>query len=145
MKILQSSAVVVAAAVGASLQGAIAIDNGIGLSPPRGWRSWNQFQCGINQSLIEAQYEVLASRARVVDGVPTSLVDLGYSTAGIDDCWQLCNSGPGGVGFHNESGYPNVDTSKFPSMHAMTQKARSLGLTPGWCVVVVYPLSLIHI
>jgi alpha-galactosidase len=111
---------------------ALAIDNGIGVRPPRGWRSWNNFGTGINQELIEAQYAALANRSRTVDGVPTSLLDLGYSSAGIDDGWQKCNSGPGGVGFHDAKGYPIVDTSKFPSMKAMTAKATSLGITPGW-------------
>lgn len=109
-----------------------AIDNGLGLVPPRGWRSWNQFQCTINQTLVEAQYAQIVSKGRSVDGVPTSLFDLGYTTAGIDDCWQKCNSGPGGVGFHDATGYPVVDTSLFPDMRAMTSKAKTLGLTAGW-------------
>ena len=106
---------------------AVAIDNGLGVTPPRGWRSWNQFQCDINQSLIEDIYGRMAQRTRSVDGKPTSLLDLGYKTAGIDDCWQKCNSGPGGKGFHNASGYPIVDTAAFPDMRAMTSKAKSLG------------------
>ena len=111
---------------------AASIDNGIGVTPPRGWRSWNQFDTAINQGLIEAQYAAMVNKSRMVDGVPTSLLDLGYSSAGIDDGWQKCNSGPGGVGFHDAQGYPIVDTSKFPDMKAMTAKARSLGLTAGW-------------
>ena len=111
---------------------ASAIDNGLGLRPPRGWRSWNQFQCAINQSLVEAQYSALASRVRDVDGAPTSLLDLGYTTAGIDDCWQKCDSGPDGVGFHDAQGYPVVDVALFPDMRAMAAKAKRLGLTPGW-------------
>ena len=110
----------------------VAIDNGLGLRPPRGWRSWNQFQCAINQSLVEAQYAVLVSRSRSVDGVPTSLLDLGYVTAGIDDCWQKCNSGPLFQGFHDAHGYPVVDERIFPDMKAMAAKAKSLGLIPGW-------------
>ena len=86
----------------------------------------------INQTLIVAQYEAMVSRARTVDGVPTSLLDLGYKSAGIDDCWQECGSGPGGIGFHDASGYPIVNKTRFPDMRAMTAKARSLGLTPGW-------------
>lgn len=111
---------------------ATAIDNGLGVTPPRGWRSWNQFDTGINQDLIEAQYAALVNRSRHVAGVATSLLDLGYVTAGIDDGWQKCNSGLDGVGFHDVSGYPIVDTSKFPDMKAMTAKARSLGVAPGW-------------
>jgi hypothetical protein len=34
---------------------AAGIDNGIGITPPRGWRSWNQFDTDITQVLIEAQ------------------------------------------------------------------------------------------
>lgn len=116
----------------ASGEVAIAIDNGLGITPPRGWRSWNQFDTGIHQELIEAQYAALADRSRHVEGVATSLLDLGYASAGIDDGWQKCNSGPDGVGFHDASGYPIVDTGKFPDMKAMTSKARSLGVTPGW-------------
>ena len=85
-----------------------ALDNGLALTPPRGWRSWNEFGCDINQTNIESQMEAMVSRQRSVDGVPTSLLDLGYTSAAIDDCWQACNSGPGGVGFHNASGYPCV-------------------------------------
>jgi hypothetical protein len=82
--------------------------------------------------VIERQYEGLASRARTVDGAPTSLCDLGYCYAGIDDGWQECNSGPGGVGFHNLTGYPQVNRGRFPDLKALTAKARALGLAPGW-------------
>jgi len=55
-----------------------------------------------------------------------------YNHAGIDDGWQLCNSGPEGTGFHNASGFPMVNTSKFPDLRQMTAFARSLGVIPGW-------------
>ena len=29
-------------------------------SPPMGWRSWNFFQCNINQRIMEAQMDALA-------------------------------------------------------------------------------------
>jgi hypothetical protein len=93
----------------------------------------NQFGTNIHQDLIEAQYLALTDRSRQVDGAPTSLLDLGYTSAGIDDGWQKCNAGPAGVGFHDTKGRPIVDTAKFPNMKAMTVKARSLGITPGWC------------
>jgi len=47
-----------------------AIDNGIGRTPPRGWRSFNQFTDNINQTIIEIQYQKLVERTRLVDGVP---------------------------------------------------------------------------
>eukprot|EP00041_Stephanoeca_diplocostata_P006061 m.74141 g.74141 ORF g.74141 m.74141 type:complete len:451 (+) comp16151_c0_seq1:146-1498(+) len=127
-----------------------AIDNGIGYRPPMGWRSWNQFQCNISQSLIETQYMELARQRRRTTptytftgsnlilsrsnqtGDTISVVDLGFISAGIDDCWQKCDSGPGNQGFHDSNGYPIVDTSLFPDMKSMTNKAKSLGIIPGW-------------
>ena len=80
----------------------------------------------------QAIYRAMAARTRLVDGKPTSLVDLGYTHAGIDDGWQLCQSGPNGKGFHNATGFPIVDTQKFPDMRALTAAARSYNVTPGW-------------
>ena len=34
----------------------------------------------------------IASRSRNVNGVPTSLKDLGYTDVGLDDFWQECGS-----------------------------------------------------
>ena len=100
--------------------------------PHRGWRSWNLFGLEVDQSLMTSIMDAMVSRARTVDGVPTSLLDLGYSDVGLDDGWQLDNSGPGGRGYHNASGYPNVNTTRFPSLAAMTAHGRNLSLTVGW-------------
>ena len=29
------------------------LDNGLGLTPPMGWNSWNHFGCNISESLIK--------------------------------------------------------------------------------------------
>lgn len=74
----------------------------------------------------------MTSRTRTVDGVPTSLLDLGYSDIGLDDAWQLCGEyGPDKNTYHNENGQPVVDTSVFPDFKGMTDYAHSLGLTAG--------------
>ena len=39
----------------------------------------------MSQELISAQVGALVQRRHSIDGVPTSLHDLGYSTVGIDD------------------------------------------------------------
>lgn len=122
-----------AVAVAARSRGVAGIDNGLGIVPARGWRSWNEFGDDINQATVEAQMEAMVSRKRTVGGVRTSLADLGFRDAGIDDGWQMCNSGPGGNGFHNGSGYPIVNESRFPDLRAMTTKANRIGLTAGWC------------
>ena len=74
----------------------------------------------------------MVSRERTVDGKPMSLLDLGYHSVGIDDCWEECNSGPGDNGFHDASGFPNVNKTRFPDMKKLTSRARKLGLIPGW-------------
>lgn len=108
-------------------------DNGLGRTPPMGWRSWNFYQCTIDQHIMESSFRLLADRSRLVDGIPTSLVDLGYVDAGLDDCWQLCGQyGPLNYTYHNASGWPQVNFSRFPSMAGMVDVAHSFGLRAGF-------------
>lgn len=75
----------------------------------------------------------MTSRARTVNGVPTSLLDLGYSDVGLDDAWQVCGSnGDKQYTYHDENGNPIVDTNVFPDFKKMTDYAHDLGLTAGW-------------
>ena len=30
----------------------VSLDNGLGLTPPMGWNSWNKFACNINETLV---------------------------------------------------------------------------------------------
>lgn len=120
-----------ATAVVCSAAAALALDDGLAVSPPMGWRSWNQFGLDITQEIVEAQYAVLAAK-REYGGKTTSLAEVGYKHAAIDDGWQNCSSGPGGKGFHNASGFPNVNLTRFPDMAGMCAKAKSLGIAPGW-------------
>ena len=110
---------------------ALAIDNGLGLTPPMGWRSWNCYHGDVTQQLMENVMDAMTSRARTVDGKPTSLLDLGYDNCGLDDNWQACNAGALG-GFHDEKGNPLVNTKTFPNMTAMTDYGHKIGLRVGW-------------
>ena len=75
----------------------------------------------------------MVSRKRSVNGVLTSLLDLGYSDVGLDDAWQLCGSyGGDKYTYHDENGKPVVDTSMFPDFNEMTDYAHSIGLTAGY-------------
>mmetsp|Transcript_78936 Transcript_78936/g.236530 ORF Transcript_78936/g.236530 Transcript_78936/m.236530 type:complete len:459 (+) Transcript_78936:23-1399(+) len=108
-------------------------DNQRAARPPLGWRTWNQFQGKITQSVVEANMRVLADRSRHVDGVSTSLADLGYKDAGIDDGWQECgNYGPQHYRYHTGAGDPVVNSGKFPDLQRLTALAHSLNLTAGW-------------
>jgi len=124
--------VVLAVTLGSS--SVVAKDNGLGLTPPMGWRSWNLFGADVTQELIQGIMLGMTSRARTVDGVPTSLCDLGYCDVGLDDNWQQCGSyGADEFTYHSEdTGYPVINTDRFPDMKAMTDYAHSLNLTAGW-------------
>lgn len=118
---------------------AISNNNGAGRTPPMGWRNWNFFQGAITQDLMEAQMGAMSKATRHVAGrdKAMSLVDLGYSRAGLDDNWQRCHSGIHGPGdspgsFHNASGWPLINTSRFPDMRAMVDFGHAQGLMVGW-------------
>lgn len=98
-----------------------------------GWRSWNLYGANVNQGLMEGIMKGMLSRTRTVDGVPTSLLDLGYFNVGLDDNWQECGSyGPENYTYHDVNGSPVVNTARFPSLKNMTDYAHSLGLSAGF-------------
>ncbi len=54
-------------------------NNGVALTPPMGWSSWNLFRHRINEDLIK----------EIADAMKNSgLADAGYIYVNIDDCWQ---------------------------------------------------------
>jgi alpha-galactosidase len=111
--------------------GVAAIDNGLGLAPPMGWRSWNCYHGDVDQEKMQSVMAKVASRSRQVDGKSMSLADVGYVDVGLDDNWQACGAGVS-KSFHDENGVPIINLKKFPSMKNMTDYAHSLGLTAGW-------------
>ena len=79
------------------------------------------------QSVMDATIQ----RTLSVNGVPTSLADLGYTDVGLDDAWQRFNSGPGGVGYHDRDGRPIVNLTRFPSLKGLAAYAHARNLTAG--------------
>jgi len=109
------------------------LDNGRGVTPPMGWRSWNLYGGKVTQDLMTNIMDGMVSRKRMVDGKPTSLCDVGYCDVGLDDNWQHCGSyGSDNFTYHDEAGFPVVNPARFPDMLAMTNHAHKLGLTAGW-------------
>jgi len=127
-KMTRTLSVFVAAGSVAHVSG---IDNGLGLTPPMGWRSWNCYGKHINQTKMELIFEKMAQRTRQVDGVNTSLVDVGFNNCGLDDNWQGCGAGAFGS-FHDAEGNPIINKALFPDMKAMTDHGHKLGLRVGW-------------
>ena len=67
------------AALGLTLLGCTnAAEDGLALSPPMGWRDWNQYQCKINQQIMMATMDSLVDTSRGV-----SLAALGFKDVGL--------------------------------------------------------------
>ena len=89
-------------------------DNGLGLTPPMGWNSWNHFGCNVNETLI-------LDTAKTV--IQLGLDQLGYTYINIDDCWQSSR---------NATGYIVPDPIKFPSgIRSLSDSIHDLGLQFG--------------
>ena len=54
-------------------------DNGLALTPPMGWSTWNTFAYRIDQEMIVEMAKVMKEKG---------LVDAGYVYMNIDDCWE---------------------------------------------------------
>lgn len=71
--------------------------NGLALTPPMGWNSWNKFACNINEQTVRDTTDALVS---------SGMRDAGYQYVVIDDCWH----GP-----RDANGFITADPKKFPS------------------------------
>ena len=117
-----------------ALAAVLAIDNGLGLRPPMGWRDWTSMGGSVNQGMMELAMAKMSQRKRTVVGRGSSLlsfVDLGYTRVGLDDGWQKCGAGVNGS-FHDIHGNPIVDTDKFPNIKGMVSFGTQRGIGVGW-------------
>ena len=87
---------------------------GLALTPPMGWNSWNKFGCDVSEKLIKD-----IADAMVVSGMK----DAGYEYIIIDDCWQIGRDKQGNI---------IPDPKRFPSgMKALADYIHSKGLKFG--------------
>lgn len=90
-------------------------DNGVALTPPMGWSSWNLFRNKINEDLIYETAKALKS---------SGLADCGYKYVNLDDCWQSS--------MRDENGRLQGDFGSFPSgIKSLVEKVNGLGLKLG--------------
>jgi alpha-galactosidase len=95
--------------------------NGLALTPPMGWNSWNFFKETVNDKEVREIADALVS---------SGLRDAGYVYLNIDDGWQ-------GRRDKNGTLHPN---SKFPDMRALADYLHSKGLKFG-IYTVIGPIS----
>ena len=59
----------------------LALTDGLALTPPMGWNSWNKFGCeNINEKLIKEIADAMISNG---------MSDAGYEYIGFDYCWHI--------------------------------------------------------
>lgn len=73
-------------------------NNGVALTPPMGWSSWNLFRHKINEDLIK----------EIADAMQKSgLAEAGYTYVNIDDCWQASTRDAEGRLQYDKISFPN--------------------------------------
>jgi alpha-galactosidase len=88
--------------------------NGLALTPPMGWNSWNKFACDINEDTVRKTADAMVS---------SGMRDAGYQYVVIDDCWH---------GKRDANGFIQADPEKFPSgIKALADYIHSKGLKFG--------------
>ncbi|XP_022139274.1 alpha-galactosidase-like [Momordica charantia] len=93
----------------------VLLNNGLALTPPMGWNSWNHFQCNINEKLIKETADAMVS---------SGLAALGYEYINLDDCWAELN--------RDAKGNLVAKASTFPSgIKALADYVHSKGLKLG--------------
>ncbi|WP_442588401.1 glycoside hydrolase family 27 protein [Pedobacter sp. AW31-3R] len=88
--------------------------DGLALTPPMGWNSWNKFACNVDEKLIREIADAMVS---------SGMKDAGYRYINIDDCWH---------GDRDSLGFIHPDPTRFPSgMKALADYIHSKGLKLG--------------
>ena len=88
--------------------------DGLALTPPMGWNSWNTFACNVDETLIREMADAVVS---------IGMKDAGYAYVVIDDCWH---------GQRDSLGFIHPDPQRFPSgIKALAEYIHSKGLKLG--------------
>ncbi|HTU36232.1 MAG TPA: glycoside hydrolase family 27 protein [Candidatus Acidoferrum sp.] len=88
--------------------------NGLALTPPMGWNSWNKFACNVSEDLIKSIADAMVS---------SGMKDAGYQYIVIDDCWQVRRDASGNI---------VADPQRFPNgIKAVADYVHSKGLKFG--------------
>lgn len=90
------------------------VANGLAMTPPMGWNSWNKFACRIDEAAVR----------RVADAMVSSgMKKAGYDYVVVDDCWH---------GTRDENGFIGYDKERFPSgIKALADYVHARGLKFG--------------
>lgn len=93
---------------------ALSLDNGLGLTPPMGWNSWNHFNCTVNEDIVRSTVKAIIDKG---------LDKHGYQYINLDNCWAAMN--------RSSDGSLQPDPKKFPDMKGLIDFIHSKGLKFG--------------
>ena len=104
------------------------------MTPPMGWRSWNAFASDIDERTMLDAIEMLLRPIRTRHHGRTTLADVGYRMVGLDEGWEACGVSAARPPFaqHAADGSPTINTTRFPDLSALVQRAHNSGLRIGW-------------
>ena len=92
----------------------LALTNGLALTPPMGWNSWNKFGINVSEVLIKEMADAM---------VTNGFVEAGYQYINIDDAWQSSRGANGVI---------VADPTRFPSgIKALADYVHAEGLKLG--------------
>jgi alpha-galactosidase len=87
-------------------------DNGLALTPPMGWNSWNKFAGRVDDVTVRQVADAMVS---------TGMRDVGYTYVNIDDTWEGPRDAQGNI----------TGNRKFPNMKGLAAYVHSKGLKIG--------------
>ncbi|WP_260928979.1 alpha-galactosidase [Novosphingobium sp. 9] len=88
--------------------------NGLALTPPMGWNSWNRFACNISEQTIRDTADAMVS---------SGMKAAGYQYVVIDDCWH---------GARDDKGFITANAKAFPhGIKALADYIHTRGLKFG--------------
>ena len=87
---------------------------GLALTPPMGWNSWNKFACNVNEKMLRDVADAM---------IESGMKEAGYEYIVVDDCWH---------GERDSLGFIQANPEHFPSgMKALIDYIHSKGLKFG--------------
>ncbi len=87
-------------------------DNGLALTPPMGWNSWNKFAGRVDDVTVRTMADAMVS---------SGMKDVGYIYINIDDTWEGPRDAEGNI----------TGNKKFPNMKGLAEYVHSKGLKIG--------------
>src|SRR5579859_3549175 len=118
----------------ATAPAAMALGNGLALTPPMGFNDWNAYGCNVSEQLIEQ-----TALAMHNNGMQAA----GYTYVNIDDCWMASSRDSGGNLVASSSKFPDGIAATASYVHSLGLK---LGIyeDAGTATCAGYPGSLGH-